>query len=453
MSRLGVILVLAAIVLIVTLELQATGVKGEKHRADCERSCNNKLRGKFSVFDPSRDGVSCEVTLPDVMSERDCERWCGACIDLPNEYTYRKARGSTSNASSRASVNTVRLCTIKDMEVSRNDPSLTPACRVLSISQLFRNSTTPAFNAVIVDETDSLLLDVRNSHLVAKFPNVGFDIGDIVRVSDWTRLTNSNPQKSKTTASFKLVVTDNSVLKKHAAHRVTKNTPQAAVHSVAKLQQSSATIPSYRYTLRAELKADQTYKVVMFNDVAQLILGTSANDLHIFKENHDMKSFSAVFDNAAKYNYCMNLVAKPETYNGTNKVVFEVVSVVSKTSKKSSRTSPYKKSDAKKLAIKQEQEETKHDVEEIETTDHQQPAVSTDIEDLNDEDLDDEDNQPHHLISQLTDDSHLHSDNQYDHNDSFIDDNSIAEDPFSDDSSVMDEDHSYYELSEDNNTD
>eukprot|EP01135_Chromosphaera_perkinsii_P001264 Nk52_evm37s163 gene=Nk52_evmTU37s163 len=93
------------------------------------------------------------------------------------------------------------------MKVSRNDPSLTPAGRVLSIPQLFRNSTTPAFNVVIVDETDSLLLDVRNSHLVGKFPNVGFDIGDIVRVTDWTRLTNNNPQKSKTTASFKLVVT------------------------------------------------------------------------------------------------------------------------------------------------------------------------------------------------------------------------------------------------------
>eukprot|EP01135_Chromosphaera_perkinsii_P011722 Nk52_evm1s2484 gene=Nk52_evmTU1s2484 len=86
MSRLGVILVLAAIVLIVILELQTTGVKGEE--TYCEDACRSKhgFGGKFSR-DQSGE-IHCKGSTVKVMPAKDCDTWCNIC-GLPFNFNIR----------------------------------------------------------------------------------------------------------------------------------------------------------------------------------------------------------------------------------------------------------------------------------------------------------------------------------------------------------------------------
>eukprot|EP01135_Chromosphaera_perkinsii_P004279 Nk52_evm7s274 gene=Nk52_evmTU7s274 len=96
----------------------------------------------------------------------------------PSRNCKGKAKPLASSKNNSTAATHIRLCCIQDTENSRNDLSLIPTDRVLSISQLFTNSFSPAFNVTIADEQHSLLLDIRNQNLVKSYPNVGFDIND-----------------------------------------------------------------------------------------------------------------------------------------------------------------------------------------------------------------------------------------------------------------------------------
>ena len=60
-----------------------------------------------------------------------------------------------------------------------------------------------------------------------------------------------------------------------------------------------------------------------FNEVGQLLLGMSANDLQNLKDN-DEPAFEKVFEKTMGFTWCVSIKARTEQYNDTSKIRYQV---------------------------------------------------------------------------------------------------------------------------------